>query len=115
MIGVIPVEFGNLSVMDMLAGTLSNSYHVGHLGSHSNLIISSSSSSTCSYLYSLPPKEKKMMENYLSWAQALASAWGFMLVVALMCCCLSTKPRQDSDVISGNGGCTCDGGGQACV
>ncbi|KAK8466498.1 hypothetical protein PHAVU_008G114733 [Phaseolus vulgaris] len=56
-----------------------------------------------------------MMENYLSWAQALASAWGFMLVVALMCCCLSTKPRQDSDVISGNGGCTCDGGGQACV
>nr|KYP45942.1 hypothetical protein KK1_032503 [Cajanus cajan] len=55
------------------------------------------------------------MGNYLSWAQALASAWGFMLLVALMCCCLSTKPRHDSDIISGNGGCTCDGGGHACV
>jgi hypothetical protein len=55
------------------------------------------------------------MENYLSWVEALATAWGFMLLVALLCCCLSTKPRQDGDVISGNGGCTCDGGGHGCV
>lgn len=56
------------------------------------------------------------MENYLRWAQAMATAWGFMLLVALVCCCLSTKPRHNGgDVISGNGGCTCDGGGHACV
>jgi hypothetical protein len=59
--------------------------------------------------------KRKIMENYLSWVEALATAWGFMLLVALLCCCLSTKPRQDGDVISGNGGCTCDGGGHGCV
>jgi hypothetical protein len=58
---------------------------------------------------------RKIMENYLRWVEALATAWGFMLLVALLCCCLSTKPRQDGDVISGNGGCTCDGGGHGCV
>jgi hypothetical protein len=59
--------------------------------------------------------KRKIMENYWSWVEALATAWGFMLLVALLCCCLSTKPRQDGDVISGNGGCTCDGGGHGCV
>ncbi|CAJ2670517.1 unnamed protein product [Trifolium pratense] len=55
------------------------------------------------------------MENYLRWVQALATAWGFMLLVGLLCCCLSTKPRQDGDVNSGSGGCTCDGGGHGCI
>ena len=55
-------------------------------------------------------KKGKNMEHYLNWAQALASVWGFMLLVGLMCCCLSIKPRQQGDTSSGNGSCTCDGG-----
>ncbi|KAK4582031.1 hypothetical protein RGQ29_025265 [Quercus rubra] len=50
------------------------------------------------------------MKNYMNWAQALASAWGFMLLLGLMCCCLSIKPRQQGDTSSGNGSCSCDGG-----
>lgn len=55
------------------------------------------------------------MEKYLKWAQALATAWGFMLLVGLMCCCLTTKPQHDPDLAAGNGDCTCDGGGHACI
>ncbi|KAK8574029.1 hypothetical protein V6N13_097024 [Hibiscus sabdariffa] len=47
------------------------------------------------------------MEHYLNWFQALASAWGFMLLVGLVCCCLSTQSRQHGD---GSGACSCDGG-----
>ncbi|WRX23713.1 hypothetical protein QQP08_016200 [Theobroma cacao] len=50
------------------------------------------------------------MEHYLNWAQALASAWGFMLLVGLVCCCLSTKPRQHGDINNSNGSCSCEGG-----
>ncbi|XAR68903.1 hypothetical protein NMG60_11000315 [Bertholletia excelsa] len=50
------------------------------------------------------------MGYYLNWAQALASAWAFMLLVALVCCCLSSKPRPHGDTGSSDGGCTCDGG-----
>ncbi|KDP24548.1 hypothetical protein JCGZ_25112 [Jatropha curcas] len=52
------------------------------------------------------------MEHYKNWIQAIASAWGLMLLIGLMCCCLSTKPRQHGDVNGGGGigGCTCDGG-----
>ena len=55
------------------------------------------------------------MEHCLSFAQALATAKGFMLLVGLMCCCLITKPQQDEDTISSNDGCTCDGGGHGCL
>ncbi|KAJ0028300.1 hypothetical protein Pint_35325 [Pistacia integerrima] len=51
------------------------------------------------------------MEHYLNWAQALASAWGFMLLVGLLCCCLSTQPRQHGDIAgTGGGSCSCAGG-----
>lgn len=50
------------------------------------------------------------MGHYLNWAQALATAWGFMLLVGLMCCCLSTQHREHGDASNGNSSCTCDGG-----
>ncbi|GMN47695.1 hypothetical protein TIFTF001_016874 [Ficus carica] len=55
------------------------------------------------------------MGHYLNWAQALASAWGVMLLLGLVCCCLSTKPQQHGDAASGNSSCTCDVGGYAGV
>ncbi|KAI5561118.1 hypothetical protein POPTR_016G102401v4 [Populus trichocarpa] len=50
------------------------------------------------------------MEHVMIWAQAIATAWGFMLLIGIMCCCLSARPRQPGDMSSGNGSCTCDGG-----
>ncbi|KAJ6968717.1 hypothetical protein NC653_036636 [Populus alba x Populus x berolinensis] len=50
------------------------------------------------------------MEHFMIWAQAIATAWGFMLLIGIMCCCLSARPRQPGDKSSGNGSCTCDGG-----
>lgn len=55
-------------------------------------------------------KKKIEMGHYLNWAQALATAWGFMLLVGLMCCCLSTQHREHGDASNGNSSCTCDGG-----
>ncbi|KAI5429668.1 hypothetical protein KIW84_034294 [Lathyrus oleraceus] len=57
---------------------------------------------------------KDGMKNLLGYYND-TEVWGFMLLVALLCCCLSTKPHQGGDIISGNGGCTCDGGGHGCV
>ncbi|KAG8647674.1 hypothetical protein MANES_09G096333v8 [Manihot esculenta] len=50
------------------------------------------------------------MEHYMNWAEAIASAWVLMLLIGLMCCCLSTKPRSHGDINSGSGSCSCDGG-----
>jgi hypothetical protein len=52
-----------------------------------------------------------MMEHYLNWAQALASAWAFMLLLGLICCCLTTKPRhQQGSTGSATASCSCDAG-----
>ncbi|KAG6580518.1 hypothetical protein SDJN03_20520, partial [Cucurbita argyrosperma subsp. sororia] len=51
-----------------------------------------------------------MEKNYLNWAQALGTAWCFMLLLGLLCCCLSTKPRHHGDTSASNSSCTCDGG-----
>lgn len=51
-------------------------------------------------------KKKKGMGDYLTWVEALASAWVFMVLIGLVCCCLSSKPRPQGDT----SGCTCDGG-----
>ncbi|TYJ19047.1 hypothetical protein E1A91_A09G164500v1 [Gossypium mustelinum] len=50
------------------------------------------------------------MEHYLNWVQAFASAWAFMLLVGLVCSCLSTHPTQHGDANSTNASCSCDGG-----
>ncbi|KAG8649369.1 hypothetical protein MANES_08G086131v8 [Manihot esculenta] len=50
------------------------------------------------------------MEHYMNWAQAIASAWGFMLLIGLMCCCVSTKPPPHGDPNNGTASCSCDGG-----
>ncbi|CAN1135118.1 hypothetical protein LINPERPRIM_LOCUS15716 [Linum perenne] len=47
----------------------------------------------------------------MNWVQGIATAWGFMLLMGLMCCCLSSKPRHHSDVDnSETASCACDGG-----
>ncbi|GKV05903.1 hypothetical protein SLEP1_g17853 [Rubroshorea leprosula] len=39
-----------------------------------------------------------------------------MLLLGLMCCCLSTQPSQPGDISrNGTGSCSCDGGGYAGV
>ncbi|KAI8556702.1 hypothetical protein RHMOL_Rhmol05G0274400 [Rhododendron molle] len=49
------------------------------------------------------------MGYYMNWVQALVTAWAFMFLLGLMCCCLSSKPRPHGDTSSGSGGCACDG------
>ncbi|XP_038903553.1 uncharacterized protein LOC120090114 [Benincasa hispida] len=51
-----------------------------------------------------------MDKNYSNWAQALATAWCFMMLLGLLCCCLSTNPRHHDDSSAANSSCTCDGG-----
>jgi len=50
------------------------------------------------------------MAFYMKYVQSLASVWLVMLLLGLLCCCLSSKPRSQGDKTSGTGGCTCDGG-----
>lgn len=55
-------------------------------------------------------KLKKKMGYYEQWAQALASACGFILLIGLVCCCLSSKPRPHGTDSTSTGACSCDGG-----
>ncbi|CAG7905728.1 unnamed protein product [Brassica rapa] len=48
------------------------------------------------------------MEKFLKLAQSFAFVWGFILLVALVCCCISTKPDRDNDDDASCAGC--DGG-----
>lgn len=51
-----------------------------------------------------------IMGNYMKYVQAIASVWVIMLLLGLLCCCLSSKPRFQDDKSGSTGGCTCDGG-----
>ncbi|CAO2838251.1 unnamed protein product [Amaranthus hypochondriacus] len=47
-----------------------------------------------------------MEEQYI---EALVSAWAFMLLLGLMCCCLSTQSSHNIDLDAANASCSCDG------
>ncbi|KAG8376951.1 hypothetical protein BUALT_Bualt09G0117400 [Buddleja alternifolia] len=50
------------------------------------------------------------MEYNWHWVKALATACGFMVLIGLACCCLTSKPRPHGDNTTSTGACGCDGG-----
>nr|GMC99648.1 hypothetical protein CDL12_14398 [Ipomoea batatas] len=55
--------------------------------------------------------QREIMGYYgSSWAEALASASAFMLLIGLLCCCLSCKPRPHGSKTGTGGNCSCDPG-----
>ncbi|KAB2622074.1 hypothetical protein C1H46_019912 [Malus baccata] len=62
----------------------------------------------------MPFGRVKIMKHYLYWAEALATVWGFILLVGLICCCLGSNPRQNANGSTGNASFSCDAGYAGC-
>lgn len=50
------------------------------------------------------------MKQYLNLVEGIAMVSGLMVLVGLICCCLSTNPSQRGSLRAGNASCSCDGG-----